>query len=253
MLSFLVTSRVRRRLLQLIWGEHARGTASVLAERSGVGFASAYRELQAMRSYHLVTTVVSEGREVYTADPELNGADARVLRHLARSRPQATPPRDADTARVRAQLRLLGAPLQVEPANVSAAPEDTLAEGAHLAHRDPTVARVLPLCVSRARPKLDPDRLLRAAKRVREKQAVGFFLDLTGELTHDPDLCQWAERFRDRRVRQPRDFFQVPRTKGSRELADQRTPDVARRWSYRMNMGLDAFQAPLEKFAHVAG
>ena len=253
MLSFLVTSSARRRLLHLLWGESARGTATELAQRTGVGFASAYRELQAMRSYHLVTTTVVHGREVFAANPELDKADARVLRHLTRSQPQANPPRDAEAARVRGELRCLGAPLQAEPATTVGALEDTLAEGVHLAHRDPTVARVLPLCVSRARPKLDPQRLLRAAKRVREKQAVGFFLELTGELTKDADLARWAARFRDRRVRRVRDFFEVPPTRGSRELADHRTPEVARRWSYRMNMGLDAFQAPLEKFAHADG
>jgi hypothetical protein len=54
---------------------------------------------------------------------------------------------------------------------------------------------------------------------------------------------------RDRGVRAT--FFEVPPTKGSRELADQRTPEVARHWSYRMNMGLDSFEAPLAKFGHV--
>ena len=47
-----------------------------------------------------------------------------------------------------------------------------------------------------------------------------------------------------------RDFFEAPPTRGSRELAEQRTPEVARRWSYRMNMGLDSFRGPLEKFDH---
>ena len=250
MLSFLVTSGVRRRLLQLLWGEGVHGSATELAARASARFAGAYRELMAMRRYQLLTTTVENGREVYAANPDLAEADAQVLRRLAGSRPQVHPPRDAQAAKVRRELRTLGAPLQVEPAATVADLEGTLADGVHLAHRDPTVARVLPLCLSKVRPRLDPERLLQAAIRVREKQAVGFFLDLTGQLTDDADLSQWATRFRDRRVRRMRDFFEVPPTKGSRELADQRTPEVARSWSYRMNMGLDSFQAPLEKFGH---
>ena len=33
----------------------------------------------------------------------------------------------------------------------------------------------------------------------------------------------------------------------SRELAERRTPNVARAWNYRMNMGLDSFRGMFEK------
>lgn len=250
MLSFLVTSGVRRRLLQLLWGEDAHGTATELAEQSGVGFASAYRELQAMRSYHLVTTTVVDGREVYAANPDLDPEDTKVLEHLARSRPRVQLPQDTHAQQVRRELRALGAPLQVEPTPGVPDVERTLSEGVRLARRDATVARILPLCFAKARPRLDRDRLLLAAKRVCEKQAVGFFLALTAELTGDRDLGRWAASFRDHRVRQVQDFFELPPSAAARELAEKRTPRVARQWSYRMNMGLDSFMAPLEKFGH---
>src|SRR5437868_226528 len=54
MVEFLVTSKVRRRLLTLLWSEGVSGNATELAERAGVGFASAYRELQKMRRLDLV-------------------------------------------------------------------------------------------------------------------------------------------------------------------------------------------------------
>ncbi|HEY3356075.1 MAG TPA: hypothetical protein VGQ83_22675 [Polyangia bacterium] len=251
MLAFLVTSGVRRRLLQLLWGEDARGSAAELAARANAGFASAYRELKAMRRYHLVQTVVEAGREVYFANPDLDAADAEVLRRLAHSRPRMGPPRDQQAVQVRRALRALGAPLQVKPAAAVADVERTLAEGVRLARRDPTVARVLPLCFWRARDRVDPRRLLLAARRVREKQAVGFFLELTAVLMEDPGLLAWAAPFRDGRVHRLRDFFEVPPVPGSRELVDQRTPQVARDWGFRMNMGLDSFRAPLEKVGDV--
>lgn len=173
-----------------------------------------------------------------------------MLKRLTSDRPRPPSPRDDRSVRVRRELRALGAPLQVEPAPDVPDLEGALAEGVRLARRDATVARVLPLCFAKARPMLDRQRLLLAAKRVREKQAVGFFLALTGQLTGDRELKRWAATFRDRRVHDVRDFFEAPSSPGSRELAERRTPELARRWRFRMNMGLDSFMGPLEKFGH---
>lgn len=60
--------------------------------------------------------------------------------------------------------------------------EETLAQGIALAHREPTVARTLPVCLYRQRDRLRAERLRRHALELGEKRALGFFLDLTSDL-----------------------------------------------------------------------
>jgi hypothetical protein len=43
-------------------------------------------------------------------------------------------------------------------------------------------------------------------------------------------------------------FFQ-PTTRRERQLAELKTPEVARKWGFRMNMGLDSFASMFEKGA----
>src|SRR5690349_21644057 len=106
MLEYLVTSKVRRRLLQLMWGaEQASGTATILASLANVSFASAYRELNAMRDAGLAASTDVDGFEVFFANQ--THPVARAVRDLV------SPPRqhDRDGDGVRAELLTLGAPL----------------------------------------------------------------------------------------------------------------------------------------------
>src|SRR5262249_49168876 len=248
MLQLLVTSRARRRLLQLLWGEGARGSAAELAEKAGVGFASAYRELKAMGRYQVVASSHEGGKDVYAAN--LEHADADVLRRLATSRPRMAPPRDERADTLRRSLRAMGAPLAVEPTTEKEAlDEGTLVDGVKLARRDPVVARALPVCVWHQRDRVDPDRLVAAAREKGEKQALGFFLELTGQLSGDRRFARWAKSLRDRRVTSVHDFFDFPAAYGSQKLAKQRTPRVAEKWGFRLNMDLETFDSLFRKFA----
>ena len=48
MLDYLVTSRVRRELLRLVWGENRSGSVSELARAAKVNFSAAHRELEGL-------------------------------------------------------------------------------------------------------------------------------------------------------------------------------------------------------------
>lgn len=217
---------------------------------AGVGFATAYRELKVMGRYQLVASSREHGREVYAANAD--HPDADILRRLANSKPDRQPPKDENAQELRRRLRSLGAPLAVEPAGGDvAAVEEVLVEGVKLARRDPALTRAMPVCFWTQRDHLDPDHLVAAARRAGEKQAVGFLLELTGLLAHDKRLSGWARGFKDHRIRAANDFFQLPPTENSRELAETRTPPVARKWGFRMNMDMDAFRSLFDKFAHV--
>src|SRR5439155_18464827 len=77
--------------------------------------------------------------------------------------------------------------------------EKILANGLVLSHRDPTVARVLPLVLWRQRDRMDLDRLIAQASRQGERSALGYFLELAGQLGDDRALVQAARRLRDKR------------------------------------------------------
>lgn len=243
MLQYLVTSKVRRRLLTLLWGEKKRGSVAELAGLAGVAFASAHTELKAMQRAQLVECRREGGKDVYSAN--LDHPEAATLQALASAGMRRTaPPLTADDERLKRKLAALGARLQgVEPLGV--APFDrmlALFQGALLARRDPVVARTLPLCFWNLRDTLDVKNLAELASRAEDRHALGFFLDLTGELGGDRRLSGLAEMLRDRRMTSVRDFFQTGRREAVRDFP------LARKWGFQMNMGLDAFQSTFDKF-----
>ncbi len=246
MLDYLVTSKARRRLLLLLWVEGAHGSASALADRAGVGFASAYRELQAMRRLDLVSTQREGGALAFAANQAHPMADTLVK---LLSPTSLTPTLDPNDAEVRSQLAALGAPVLAEHRKTArgGSVEETLVDGVVLAHRDPAVARAMPVTFFRQRDQVDPDRLLELARDRAEKAAVGMFLDLTTEVSGDRRFAGWARKLRDRRVHTRRPFFY---TRGAalrgKQLRDS-SPALAHRWGYRFDLALDDLQSMFDK------
>jgi hypothetical protein len=246
MLEFLVPSKARRRLLQLLFTEHATGSTAELAERAHVGFASAYRELRAMEMHSLVCSKRVDGTEVFAAN-ETHPLSEPLRTLVSSSAQRATDDSDDQT---RNALFTLGAPTfgrEVPVDDVDLA----VVEGVELSHRDGTVASVLPVVLYKQRERLSPDQLVRYARDLGEKRAMGFFLELTTELSGDSRFATWAERLRDRRCSGVRYLFvDDTRSKLAREVAERNTPDVARRWNLRANTGLDAFESMFLKHAN---
>jgi DNA-binding transcriptional ArsR family regulator len=251
MLSYLVTSKVRRRLLELLWLHEATGSASELARRARVGFSTAYRELKAMESFGLVAVRGEGGREVYAAASE--HPDANLLRQLVASKPSAAAPRDQAAEGVRRRARALGAPLPVVPEPVpDAEREQVVVDAVRLARRDATFARVMPVMLWTQRDMLDRERLLAAALRAHEKHALGFLVALTAEIAGDPELRAWSERLRDHRARGTRPFFALASSRATHPLAARRTPQVARDWGFSMDLDLESFRTAFDKHMAVA-
>lgn len=246
MFDYLVTSKARRRLLLLLWKNGASGSVSSLSKQARVAYANAHRELRAMKLLGLVCSTHRKRAEVFRANKD--SPYAQVLRAMMKEPHE--PVRTArSAAHVRGGLRTLGAPLHDSPVAVYDT-ELALVQGVALSHNDPTVARVLPLCFCFVAGILDVERLLKLARDGGEKQAVGFFLDLTATLTGTSLFKRWAARFRDARCGlASRDFFPETSTL-AREAARQNTPKLAKKWGLRMNMGLDAFQSMYEKHVH---
>jgi len=243
MLDFLVTSKVRRRLLSLLWGEGVRGSVAELAALAGVAFAGAHGELRSMREHQLVAVERAGGKDVYAAN--LAHPDASTLEALVATAGRRTMPRSAADETVRRKLVTLGAPLSgVVPLPVKASERaSALLEGVRLARRDPSVARGLPLCVWTLRDCLSCKGLQALTPRAEEKHALAFYLELTGELGGDRRLVGLAEGMRDRRVTALRGFF------GDGAGERVRPFPLANKWGFTMNMDRGSFATLFEKFA----
>jgi hypothetical protein len=249
MLDYLVTSRARRQLLRRLWADGADGSVSALARAAGVSFAAAHRELEAMKAAGLTVAERNGVATVYRAN--LAHPQADVLTALLKATPYAHG--ELEERRLRGRLAALGAPLGgPAPRNHRLRPEEVLAEGLVLAHRSPTVARVLPVAFWRQRDKLDYARLERAATLRDERQALGFYLELTGQLGGDRRLVRRAGGLRDRRRTALQPFFSGARGSFARTAAQEKSPALARRWGFLMNMELESFSTAFRKHVSVA-
>lgn len=248
MFDYLVTSRARRQLLRRLWADRVSGSVSALARASGVSFAAAHRELEAMKAAGLAVAERDGIATVYRAN--LAHPQADVLMALLKPAP---PARGAsEEQRLRGRLAALGAPLGGPAPPCRQPPEEVLADGLVLAHRSPTVARVLPVAFWRQRDKLDYERLERAATLRDERQALGFYLELTGQLGGDRRLARAAGGLRDRRRTALRPFFSGGRGSLAQAVAQQRSPALARRWGFLMNMELESFATAFRKHVRAA-
>ena len=252
LLAYLVTGRARRRLLQLLWAGGATGSVSELARRAGVSFASAHRELEAMRAEGLALAERVGAALVYRANRGYERA--HVVRQLLGGGPARSTSPPGDGERVRAWLAGAGAPLLVTRPSKGPTPplEEVLAEALALSHHDATVARVLPVVLWKQRDRLDHGRLVRAATARDEGPALGFFLELTALLGKDPRLAALSRRLRDHRRARARPYFARAHGRRAVALARRRTPALALRWGYLMNMDLDSFASAFGKHGEAA-
>jgi hypothetical protein len=250
LLSYLVTSRTRRELLLLLWRDRCEGSVSALARRARVSFAAAYRELGAMRTAGLARSRREGVATVYQAKPD--SPHATILRRLLDEGAVAVPRRVSPEAAVaRTWLYAAGSPRPgtAPPGEPPLALELVLAEGLALSHGDAALARRLPLVLWRHRETLDHGRLVREAARRNERQALGFFLELAATLGGDPALAARARRLQDARRVRTRPFFTRVRGPVATALAARRTPELARRWGFVLNMDLESFAAAFREHA----
>lgn len=153
---------------------------------------------------------------------------------------------DADT--LRTWLAHYGAPLYGSSvANDVPEPEVALAMALSLARQDPSVARAMPVAFYVNRHNLNFARLRDLANARGQGRVLGFFLELTSRLSGDPSFARSARPLRPLEPRQNAIQFFAVRSKLERRIAEARTPEVAKRWDFRMNMDLDSFASMFRK------
>lgn len=145
-------------------------------------------------------------------------------------------------------LVALGAPLTGWKANQVLSPDLAFLNGLEFAKENATVLRALPLVLARQWRRFDWARLEQAARERGLLALLGMVSELTAALADLPELARWAQKFWEP-ASKPRHLFGV-RNEFERELAEVRSPAVARKWGFLMNMGEDSFRALYERHAH---
>ncbi len=158
-----------------------------------------------------------------------------------------SPPEPGSTGLVMESLVAAGAPLWHWEPREHMSREELLPLALSLSHTDATVLRVLPLVLAKSWSGLNWRRVVQLAESVGELPALGMLVDLTGELTNDPSMAARAAELESARVPLLESFYFPAKNKYDAELAQARTPQVARKWGFLMNMTVDAFQGLLEK------
>ena len=227
----------------------AIGSIHALAKQHQLSYSSAHTELKRLERASLARSKVAGNSLVFEANKDHRLAAA--LEALVRASAVSVPTQETryQPLQVMANLTSLGVPLRAEATPTAAMlPEEAVAQGLRLTHCHPTLARAYPVLLARNRNRLNLELLRQRAFALKEKQTLGFFLDLTGTLANDPRLRSFAQTLKDRRIRRVRDFFEGPHGKYSQYLANQRTPQLANDWHFRMDMDMDNFRQFYSKF-----
>ena len=252
MILSMLMPAARWRLLRALWRDNARGSVRALARQTRLSYSTAYSELKRLEQASLARSRAVGNALVFEAsrDHPLVGAIEALM---CAPENAESPETEVEPNRVLANLASLGAPVHSDSdPDGDLNPEEMVAQGLRLVHGNPALARAYPVLLARNRSRLDLERLRQRATELKEKQTLGFFLDLTGTLANDRHLRAFAQTLKDRRVKKVREFFEGPHGKYSRRLADQRTPQVARDWHFRMNMDMDNFRTLYSKFCETS-
>jgi hypothetical protein len=124
--------------------------------------------------------------------------------------------------------------------------EQALVQGLGLSHAHPALFRVLPLVLLQHTNTLDWDRLRALAREASVEAELGLLVELTAQAVGRPKLMHAVSALQppaDGPVR----FFHEPHSEFGRELARQRTPPVAKRWGFWLDLSEDSVRALVRK------
>ena len=137
-------------------------------------------------------------------------------------------------------LVALGAPLAGWSPRTLLSPENAFVSALRFASKNAFLLRALPVVLARNWRSLDWAVLEESARAMGVLDRLGMVTELTGSLAGMPELTATAKRWWQPPAQTS--YFFPPRNAFDKELAELRTPDVARRWGFLMNMGEDSFR-----------
>lgn len=246
--DYFLKSDHQRAFLELLVSGSQAYSRTDMAKLSGLPYATTHAEVAKLESLGLLVKEPSGSGTKYrmTLSAEMKKAFQLIFNLKSRDA------KAGGEKELRASLQEMGAPLVLDVLPIfrtvpDQTLEETLVRASLHAKRDPSVARTLPLALVRNFESLDQDLLKYWATRLGAKQEFGMFLELSASLANLPKLKKLSRRFKDARVRETKDFFETT-SPLLRELSERNTPDVARRWKFRMNMSMDSFRSTFDRF-----
>ena len=239
----LFQSATRSAVLDLLFVRGVTASVSELARRSGLSARSVGNEVRHLRPTGLILVETLGGADFVRANRKHVGA-----RHLtALLQTPLVPAIDpGDGKRVRESLAAWGAPLAGARPVKHHSLEAALLQGLQEAWKDGTVLRVLPTVLARHVGEVDWPSMREEARKQKLKAELGLLVELTAAVTENDELRAQANGLRDRRQKKMR-FLPEVKNRYEAELAKPRSPEVAGRWGFWMNMSEDSFRSVFEK------
>lgn len=241
--AVLFQSATRSAVLELLFVRGVAASVSELARRAGLSPRSVGNEVRHLLPTGLVLVDTVGGADLVRANTKHVGA--RHLRGLLQT-PGAAPPDASEAKKTREALVAWGAPLAGVRSVRHYPLNESLLRGLAEARHDGTVLRVLPPVLARNLEAVDWAGLREDARRQKLKAELGLLVELTAGLLARPELKQQVAGLADRRRRTMR-FLPEVKSPWEAELAKQRSPEVARRWGFWMNLTEESFRTTLEK------
>lgn len=248
LVDFLFKNEAQKKLASLVWGQQLKASVREFSLMSGLSYATTYEELHCMEELGLVKKELHGRSTLYSSS--LSKEDKSLLKKLFPDELEAS----QNKSNFGSTLMELGLPYVGNVDDLGQEPfadlEELAVRAVEKAKSSATLARALPVVLAKLLLGLDKHRLLYWAKKYEVKKELGFFVELTGALSKDKRLKKLAQYFYDNRW--SKDDFLFEDEKNSKgyqaRLVAENTPQLAKHWHLKMNMGLDSFETLFEKF-----
>jgi DNA-binding transcriptional regulator YhcF (GntR family) len=255
MLNYIFPSKNKRLLIKTLFLDGYEGSIRKLAQKAGVSFSIAYNELTAMQQEKLVVSKRIGSATIYKANTHNPKVKLLTKFVIDISKTKNSADFTQETERLFAQLVTMGLPF-VSPSGIKPttySKTEAVVRGLELAQQDARVGSVFPVLINKVFNELEKDNLVDLAKELGHHKVLGFFLELTSEITNNPEMKNLAEQLFDKRWKKVSDLFHPAhkhkRSQLEENLTDLKTPRLAKKWNFRMLTTLDDFKANFRKHA----
>jgi hypothetical protein len=246
--DFLFKNEAQKKLAFLIWGQGLEASVREFSLMSGLGYATAYEELHHMEQLGLVKKAHQGRSTLYSST--LSKEEQSVFKKLLPTAPEMSRKNKGFAS----MLLELGLPYVGNADELGQEPvadlEELVVRAVKKTKRSSALARALPVLLAKLLSSQDKHRLLYWAKKYGVKKELGFFVELTSCLSKDKQFKKLAHYFYDNRWAKDEFLFESEKNqKGFQaQLVTENTPELAKRWHLKMNMGLDSFESLFVKF-----
>lgn len=245
--ALFLKSDKHQKLFELLWDKSLTASVREFSLMSGLPYATTHELFAKLKKMGLVSKAKSGRANLYSGVAQSPEVEA-LKKYLGGDDHVST---FADYKEM--DLPLVGSfeDLNKERAQSK---EELLVKVVYFSKRKSSLLRTLPLLVRRLGLKLDFNQLAYWSKKYHVDRELGFVLDLTGNLSHEKKFCLLANKFKDQRWSKFTTFLESEsKLKGFQAmLVEENTPELAKKWFLKMNMGLDSFETHYSKFASEA-